>query len=279
MYSEQRVFLSKSGVFEDITYEVSEFLELSETLELQANDYIYLATEAPFNSRYFHFLTPNDVAVGFDVQIYDGNQWFDAVDLIDETKGLTQSGQIRFAIDLYGERNAWGLSDSKDVTDVPADVNVFQKYWMRVKVLSTLHLSTSLSFLGLKFSTDADLFSIYPELRNTSLMNAWKTGKANWNEEHFSAADHIIMKLRDMGVIGTRSGFKIMDTQYIKLPSIHKCAEIVFTGLGPAYKDRAELAHGKFLDAMNMKYFNVDINGDGQLSKYERRAKTGFFSR
>jgi len=279
MYSEQRVFLSKSGVFEDITYEVSEYLDLSETLELNANDYIYLATEAPFNARYFHFSTPNDVAVDFDIEIYNGTSWFNAVDIIDQTKGLTQSGLIRFGINVHGDSNSWGLSDSKDVVGVPSDVHVFQNYWMRLKVLSTLNLSTALGFVGLKFTTDSDLFSIYPELRNTNLMNAWQSGKSNWNEQHFTAADHIIMKLRAMNVIGTRSGFSIIDTEYLKLPSIYKTAQLVFSGLGPSFEERAKHAGDRFEDAMGMKYFNVDLNRDGQLSKFERQSKTGWFTR
>jgi hypothetical protein len=254
-------------------------LELSETLELNANDYIYLATEAPFNARYFQFSTANDVAVDFDIEIYNGTNWFNAVDIIDQTKGLTQSGLIRFGVNIHGDSNSWGLSDSKDVSDVPADVHVFQNYWMRLKVLSTLNLSTALGFIGLKFTTDSDLFSTYPELRNTRLMDAWQTGKSKWTEEHFTAADHIIMKLRAMDVIGTRSGFSIIDTEYLRLPSIYKTAQIIFSGLGPAFEDRAKDAGAKFDQAMGMKYFNVDLNGDGQLSKYERKTKTGWFTR
>lgn len=271
--------MSRAGVFEDVTYELSDFSNSeASTLELSANDYIYLATEAPFNSRYFQFVTPNATPVSLEVEIFNGEQWFSAIDLMDTTNGFTRDGFVRFGLDIFGNGETWSKQDSKDVLNVPQEVQIFASYWMRLKVASTLDLSTALDYVGLKFIEDEDLYSIYPMLRNNGLRNAWKTGKTTWNEQHLVAADHILMKLRDMGVVGTRSGFSIMDVQYLREAAIHKAAEIIWSGLGN-YDEKAKEAHKKFTDAMGTKYFNSDINGDGQLSRHERSTAIGFMKR
>ncbi len=279
MFSEQRVFLSKSDVFTDISSSVSDYIGSNATIDLAANDYIYLATEAPFNSRYFEFTTPSDVDAGITVEVWNNREWFQAVDVVDLTSGFLSSGALRFALDRYGNGQVWAQQDSKYVADVPTSLYVFGKYWMRLKVTNPTLPTTALKFIGLLFSTDEDLYSLYPELRNANLRNAWETGKTTWKTEAFSAADNIILEMRARGILKDRSGFSIMETDVLRLPSIHKTAEIIFRGLGPAFAPRVEEARKEFNATFNMKYFDVDINGDGQLSKAERQIGTGFVGR
>ena len=281
MFMSQRVFLSDSGAFSDLTLNTNDYRSGSTVIPMEAADYLYIASERPFNSRYISLSVPNDVAVTMKVEIWNGSSWFEPVDLVDDTKGFTQSGYIRFNLDPDGSNATWKReANSKDVVGVGAQADVFKMYWMRISFDLDLLSTTALAHIGSLFSSDADLFGYYPDLRNTDLMNAWETGKSTWTEQGLAAASEIIRKLRQEGQLKDFDGFGIMEPDLFNEASIHKTAQIIYGGMGvQAFGESALAAFREYKEAIDIVFNVIDLSGDGTIQESEKNHMTGFFTR
>jgi len=279
MFTSQRVFISDGGTLTDVTLDLNDFREGNASAALTTDDYIYIASERPFNSRYFKLTPYNAESATVSIEIWGSNGWFSAVDVVDETKGFNEDGYIRFNLDRDNRRSWTKQDDSKNVTDVGSQVDVFEMYWLRVSFSTDLSGTTALRHIGTLFSSDDDLFSYYPDLRNSGLMAAWETGKADWIEQGFSAANEILRELRRKSITFGRAGFSLMDVGLYNEASIHKTAQIIYAGLGESFDAPEAKAAKAFREALDMTYHRVDVTGDGTLSQGEKKLRTGFTRR
>jgi hypothetical protein len=280
MLSNQRILLNDNGTEIDYSVVLNNFRTGTATINYTlSEDYLYIASDLPFTSRYFFVSTPNDVTSTVKVQIWsNAREWIDAVDVIDGTstggKSLAQSGIIQWKTPLL---QGWNVEqNSEDVTGI-SKVGIYNCYWCRISWSATLKVTTALKYLGFKFSEDYQLTDYYPDFSNTNLKTAFEAGKTTWDDQHFASAEAIIRALRSGNIV--KSPNQILNYEIFVEASIHKTAAFIYSGLGKSYKEDAEKAEKKYIDAMKLNYFDVDLNADGDLSPTEKTDSARFFTR
>lgn len=276
----QRIFWSDNGTLVDVSKELNDFRSNNYTLPIvAAEDYIYIASLLPFNHKWIEVGTANDQASVISAQIWWANSWNNALDEMDYTSSsgvaLAQSGIFRFQPDRL---KGWDRElDADDVTGLDTTVAINDYYWMRLSFSADLNASTAISYIGHKFSDDDDLYSFYPVLNNSAFQSSFASGKTDWNEQAFMAAQTIIRDLRAKSIIFERD--QILDYELFNEASIHKTAEIIFGGFGQDYSDDMKMARALYRESLDIKQFNIDKTGDGSLQGVERAISTRFFSR
>jgi hypothetical protein len=284
MNRKQRVIWDDNGTLKDISRSLNDFRSPHNmVIDYKANDdAIYIGTELPFNCRYFKVGTPNNEATTVAIAVWDGSAWLPTKDIIDETKDFHHttipfhvSGSISFALDR--DDRGWGIEqDTYNIPDL-SGVFIYDLYWSKWTWSADWKNNTSIAYIGNLYSTDNDLSTFYPDLMNTDLMDAFETGKNNWLEQGFSAAEAIERELRSKSIIMRRE--QLFDWSLLLEASVHKTAEIIYGGLGSAYNEAKKLAAESYIKAINLKYFETDLNGDGVVSANELRHSQTFFTR
>lgn len=280
MLFDQRVIFSDNGTLTDISTLVDDFRNGSYTLPYVSgsSQYIYIGTFLPFNHRYIDIGTANTQDSEVEIEIWNGSSFDSAIDVLDQTRvgavSLAQDGYLRWSCD---RNKVWVReSDSFSVTGI-SDSNIPNFYWMRLSWTASLFATTTLRFIGNKFSNDQLLYSYYPDFNNTNLLLAFAAGKTDWEEQHYVAAEQIIRELRRRNYI--LSGDQILDYELFSEPSVHKVAELIYTGLGQTFEDKRKAAEAKYIATLDLGHLNVDLNQDGNLDTYERVTQTGFMTR
>jgi hypothetical protein len=277
MNRKQRIIWDDNGTLKDISRSLNDFRgSVNVVLDFKsATDSIYIGTELPFNCRYIKVGTVNDVATVPSISVWDGSTWNPAKDLIDETNGLFQSGSVSFALDR--DDKAWGPEqDSNDIPDL-AGLFIYDLFWSKWNWSVDWKDTTSLAYVGNLYSTDNDLATFYPDLMNIDLKDAFETGKTDWIEQGFSAAEVIERELRKNSIIMRRE--QLFDWSLLLEASVHKTAEIIYGGLGSAYNEAKKIAAERYTAAVNLKYFETDRDGNGIQSPIEQRHSQTFFTR
>ena len=265
---EQRVFHAAT----DISTKVNDFRAGVHTFNYTLGQFLYIGSILPFNNLWFELGVLNIVPATVTVEIWYGGAWTSAVDVIDETTGLTETGRISWNTDLG---KSWDLvEESKNVTGLPAGSRIFDMYWCRLSWSATLTTTTTLKYIGQKFATDGILYGIYPDLNNDQTKLSFASGKTNWDEQHYIAAEEIVKELKKRGVIKARQ--QIMDYKMFENAACRKIAEIVYTAFGAPYFDQLKLAKDEFSKAMNIEFPAVDQNADGTVSSAERAFSMAF---
>jgi hypothetical protein len=275
----QRVIHSDNGTLLDLSQSLRDFYAETAALPIvAAQDYLYLGSEFPFNHRYINIDTANDQASAMTVHIWDGTEWKQCVDVFDGTKvdgkTLAQSGIVSWWPD---KDDAWQRDDtnysSQTITGLSA-ATIYDLYWVRISFSANLNASTSLKYIGQKFSNLDDLRGEYPDLVRPDVMQSFETGKTDWVEQEIRAAELIGEDLKARGVIFSKD--QILSYEEFKSASIHKVAEIIYS---PFNEEKRVICHGKFKAAMNKKIFKIDENGNGKLDPVEKVQNQGWLSR
>lgn len=284
MNRKQRIIWDDNGTLKDISMPLNDFRGPSNiVLDFVAStDSIYIGTELPFNTRYIKMGTVNDLSSTVSIAVWDGNSWVPTKDVIDQTKvsysattSLAQSGTISFT--LNRDDRTWGIEqDSNRIGDL-VGLYIYDLYWSKWNWSANWKSTTSLAYIGSLYSTDNDLATFYPDLMNNDLKDAFETGKTDWIEQSFSAAEAIERELRSKSIIMRRE--QLFDWSLLLEASVHKTAEIIYGGLGSAYNEAKKLALDSYIKAINLKYFETDLNGDGVNSPTEKRHSQMFFTR
>lgn len=263
----------------DVSVAVNDFRSAAYTFAYATGDYLYIGCECPFGNLWFDVATANDVTAACAVQYWDGTRWVDAVDVMDETaaggKSLAQSGRISWNVNRRS--TGWNIMErSTDITEL-ASTNIYDRYWMRFAWSATLKPTTAVTYIGQRFHTDAVLFSYYPDLRSPSLMDAYESGKTDWNEQAYMSAEVIVRDLVNRAVITSRG--QILDCAVFVAASCHRCAEIVYRGVdASAETARVKAARLAYDEAMP-KVYRVDTDNDGDLKPVEKRSHSSFQKR
>lgn len=279
MIQNQRIIWNDDGTENDLSVNLNNFRSGADVIEIVAlEDYIYIASDMPFNHRWIEVSVPNEEASVISLEIWYSRQWIPAVDLIDQTalEGVTlaQSGIVSWKTD---REKGWDRElDSEDVTGV-AKSGIYNMFWSRLKFSADLTATTAIKYIGHKFATDAVLYTYYPDLNNANIRAAFASGKTDWKDQHFIAAEDIIKDMRKLDIIWSAS--QILDYELFEEIAVHKCAEIIYRGMGRAYAEDRKNARKEYENLSNMTFFNTDLDGDANLSDKERRQRTGFVGR
>lgn len=270
MYQDQRVIYNTA----DISKNVNDFRSGTQAFAYSTGEYLYVGSIMPFNNLYFDLGTANENAANVSIQMWFGNAWVNAVDVIDETSGLTASGRISWNTDRL---KSWDYEQtSEDVTGITT-FKIYNKFWARLSWSVNMSASTEIKYIGQKLSDDDTLYSFYPDFAVSDVKSGFETGKTTWDEQHYMSAEYIIADLKKRNIIKSRS--QLMNWSIFKDAACRRVACIIYTAFGAPYFDQLTKAEKDYSNAMDMEYFDVDLSADGSLDPYERRHSTQFATR
>lgn len=279
MLSNNRIIWSDNGTLIDLSADLNEILSGTSVIPIVADeDYIYIGSDLPFNHRHFVVKVANDVASVVSVELWSGNQWHSAVDVIDQTavsgKTLAQTGVISWVPE---RTTSWARETSTENIPELDTIRIYDYYWARLSFSADLKSTTELKLIGHCFSNDLDLYAQYPDFGNTDGLTAFQAGKTTWDDQHILAAEYVIQDLREMNIIQSPS--QLMEWRTFKNASVHKVAEIIFRSFGKDFIDPLKAAQTAYKASLKIKAYNVDQNASGSLDPIERTQMSEFLTR
>ena len=234
--------------------------------------YMYIGASCPLNNLWVEFLTPASSTAGAPViEVWYNAQWTPVVDIIDQTSGMTASGRIAWTIDID---NGWSI-EVRSATVGLTGTSIYHRYWARISWQNTW--SAKIDYIGQKFSSDCSLSNIYPDLMQPQVMNGFKSGKTNWDKQHFAAAELVIKELRKRNII--KFGHQLMDFSLFEDAATHKVAENIYYAFGSAFKDHALAASKRYKEEMDSKMYSADFDMDGHVTPSEVANRSGYMTR
>jgi hypothetical protein len=271
-----RILFGESGTLTDLTNDLSSYSTGTAVIP-SASGSFYIGSRNPFNNIYFKMLVASTESVVMSVQYWSESDWVDVVDLADGTAGLTQSGMINFTPDREDlwERESTNY-EGETIPDL-STVTIYDRYWLKINFDGALSPTTSLIWVGHKFSNDADLAAEFPDLDRSNVKTSFKAGKTDWEEQHVMAAEVMITDLMDKGIIQGAGG--IIDWTEYRGAAVQKCAEIIFRSFGDDYIDRAKEAREEYLRRIDKRKPVVDRNNNATEDAFEQKFSTGWVSR
>ena len=279
MLINNRIIWEDDTTLRDLSKSLNDYFSQTVTFAYTAtDDYLYIGADLPFNHRYFDVgAVANAVASTVSVQIWDGDSWNNAVDVIDETASaagasLAQDGIIRWSLGRY---DTWCLEQSSEDIPALASLKIYNKYWCRLSWSATLTAGTILNYVGHKFSNDTALAAYYPDLVRTDILDSYSSGKTNWHEQHVLAGEEIISDLIRRDHVWRPE--QIMNPEVLERASIHKCAEIIMRGLGNDYATLKEKAGVDYKREMDSVFAQYDSNENGHMDLQERGRLGGLY--
>jgi len=274
-----RVIWKDNATLRDLSISLSNPLSQTETMALvAAEDAIYLGSDLPFNHRWFEVSSANAVACDISIELWNGQSWKSAVDVIDQTKlagaTLAQSGFISWVPD---RDHTWDMEQTTaDMSDL-STLKIYDMFWVRLKFTADVTGTTALKYIGHKFSSDADLVAEYPSMASATLKGAYSTGKTTWTDQHFLAAEYIIQEMRAQRLVWSPN--QILDWAQFKPASVHRTAAIIFTALGQDYVEELKSAMDQYKSALKIKAFNIDQNANARVDAKETKSRVEFLGR
>jgi hypothetical protein len=256
----------------DISVAMGDYRNQHVVVSYNAGEYFYIGTSVPFNNIWMQ-LNPvaNHTPGAPIIQVWWGKAWTSVVDIIDGTDEMQQAGRISWALDI---NKGW------DIEQKSADVgltgtSIYNRYWLRMSWAA--HYNSQLDYIGQKFSSDAMLESMYPDLLQPAILEGFKTGKTTWDEQHFMAADAIVKEMRKRNFI--LGAGQLMDWTVFEEASCHKVAEIAYQAFGAPYREHATEARKRYNEELNSRCFVIDSNANGHIEPMETTDRQGWLTR
>lgn len=284
MLLNNRIIFSDNGTLNDFSISLNDFKALTETLPFVATeDYLYIGSDLPFNHRWFEISTPNASGSVLSVDLWDGDTWEPVVEVIDQTAvsgvPFAQSGIISWVPDkeeTWLKDDTAGTSTTVEITGL-GSVIIYDMYWARFRYSADLDAGTALKYVGHKFSNDSDLSIEYPELLISSVLDQFQSGKTDWKDQQFKAAEDIIRELKRKRVV--KSGDQILNWDIFTAASVHANAAIVYKAFGDDFKDQKAAADVAFKKAMDLVIYEIDKDNNARRGGLEKRLNTGWMTR
>lgn len=277
-----KLIYSDNSSLLDFSSKVKTQHEDEATLPIVANeDYVFIGSRYPFNSIYFKFKTANTNTSTISVSYWEGNEWINAVEVIDETNGFKKDGYVTFVPDKnepgwLREDTVQGDGNSEEIQGLGSLV-IYDHYWLRLKFSNDLSATTSVNWIGDLFCSDADIYSEYPIFNSTNLKSAYKVGKTDWENQRIRASDLVISDLVTRNII--EDSGQLLDKDKLKLATVSRTAQIIFNALGDDYVDDTLKAKKEYGERIRENMLSIDKNANARLDVLERRARQGFITR
>lgn len=281
MLFNSRTLVKSSSSLIDLSKEVSQVDGDGKAVTLVSGDYLYLGSDLPFTQRYFRLgAVVNSAAGTLDkVEIWDGREWKEAVDTQDWTeqggKTLARSGFISW---VTPKNVSWALESSTENMDGSGleSLHIYEKHWVRISFAGSLTAAIVLKYVGYCFSDDQKLRLIFPDLLKDEVLEAFESGKTDWEDQHILASDEVVRYLARNRELITAD--QIMNWQRFSMAAAYKCAELAYTAFpSDDLEDMRKRAESGFYRAINQTFKEIDRNEDGHAQPKERRSTSGFF--
>lgn len=274
-----RTIYSDNAVLADFSTEMASYYSGTKAFTfVAAEDFLYVGSLYPFNSLYLKLSVALVTGVVPTVNYWNGSSWQAPVELIDETKSLTQSGYLTWQINRF--KTGWSREDTVNSGGTVrvaglGGITIYDQYWIRISLASDC--AFTLSWLGHMFISDNDLKTEHPELKNTALIGAIESGKTTWEEQIVRASKLVIEDLINRKVITNQS--QILDRRKLESMTVSKTAEIIYGLLGDDYIDQKAAANKEYLRRVDQNILSIDMNQDGDLSLKESSFRQGYLYR
>lgn len=279
MVTDTRIIFKNNTVFTDLSDSLSDYLGSGSTIDyVTAQDAIYIGSEHPFNHYWFEMGEINLNASSVSLALWDGSAWRNSVDNINNTAAsgvpLTQSGLLSFVPDRY---QTWTHIETTEWIPELISLRIYDKYWAKLLFNRDLTSTTQIKFMGHKFCSENDLVNEYPDFLLQRFKSAYKDGKLTWDDQIFAASEYIIQDLKSANIIWSRG--QVLDPNVFKKACIHRTAAIILQAMGDDYGDSLKTAYRSYKDSMDLKYFRVDGDQNGRLSRHEKHETVGYLKR
>ncbi len=265
-------------IAEDLSARLNNFYSDTQVIDYTITaDKLYIGSDVPFNHRYIMMSVVNVTAAVMTIEIWDGNAWVAAVDVIDDTQAtagtpLGRSGIIQWATEKNG---SWAKAAStENMTNSGLEsLKIYNMYWVRISFSATLTATMALKYVGHKFSKDEDLGGYYPDLNRSTALSSYATGKTNWDEQHILAGEEIFTWLRSKRALWAKG--QIFNIEAFTSAAVHKVAQIVYSAFGDEYADRMETAESRYDEALEGAIDQgIDADEDGHITEEEQFGMT-----
>lgn len=278
-----RILWKSGATLLDKSVELSDILSASLVFPyLTATDFLYIGSDLPFNHRYFDVSVFNAIAASITVELWNGDGWVAAIDVIDETSvggvPFAQSGVISWAQNKNSSNWGWDDTNLMNNSGIESGPMIDGLYWVRLKWSADLTGTTALKYAGHKFSSDIELGAEYPDLARATLKTAFKAGKTDWNDQCVIASEYIVEDLRGQKNL-IRSANQLLDWRLLKHAGVHKTAEIIFRAFGQDYEENLKNAIIAYKKAVSVGKFNIDQDRDIRLTDLERDTNVTYMTR
>lgn len=283
----QRLFYSDDGTLTDVTLLLNDFRKGTFNVGnwVAAEDYLYIGSDLPFSHKYIDITTANSATTDMAIDIWDGNSWEPAVDVLDETASagvsLAQSGIVSWKAD---QDETWAREgdSQEDISDLSSGPPIYCFYWLRIKFTVDLSVGTIINHIGYLFNNDDELYSIYPDLQNTQTLDCFEPmaasgTKTSWKEQSFIASQELIRQMRSSNIVWSPA--QIVNFEILKNAAIHKTAEIIYAALGEPYEFNRKTAMERYSQSFNLNKFDIDTDRNARLSPREKGLSTVFARR
>jgi hypothetical protein len=269
MHPGQRFILNGT----DLSPLVDDFWQTPTAFAYMTGQYAYIGQALPFTNIWFELGTANTTNNRtMSMDVWWNGAWTDVVDFYDGTvdtgsRSFGKSGRVSWGLEWD---QGWDWEEkSEDVTGLSA-FKIYELYWLRLSWSGSLAGVTTLKYVGQMFCSETELTAQYPDLRNTSLKTAFAPGKTDWKDQIFVASSSIVRDLKSRGLILKRG--QIFDWTLFNEPAVHRTAEVIYRGMGAAYRDDAQAAAQAYSRSMKMENYGIDRSGNGRLEHSEMRA-------
>lgn len=238
-------------------------------LPLIKGGYFYLGYRKPFNACYVEMYSPRETSNTIGAEYWDGEDWVECLDYVDETDGLTRSGfmqwrrsQPSWAATTVAGREAFWVRFSTDYepggeeTDTP-----------------------SVQGISLTLSCDDDIRKEVPFICD----DAFLMGRPSHVLIHEAVRDQIIQELRNRGLIkidaetGTYTRLNPWDLLDIhEVSQAARClalSKVFFNASdspGDKWGEKADYYEKMYRANMELAFLSYDKNDDGLANDSEK---------
>jgi hypothetical protein len=256
----------------DISVSVSDSKVNTYAMTYTPGQYFYIGSSCPFNNIWLELSTPSVSTAGaVVVEVWNGTAWVATVDVIDQTTNMRNSGRISWTLEI---NTGWPLEQYSTTVGL-SGTSIYNRYWLRMSW--PIAFTTSISYVGQKFSSDSLMSSIYPDLMKTAILSGFQTGKTNWDDQHFMASEAIIKEIRKRNIALDRG--QMMDWSVFEDAGCHRVAEIAYQAFGAPYVEHANRSRKRYNEELNTRFMVIDSNADGHLTEDEALNKSGWMTR
>lgn len=232
--------------------------------------YIYVAQKMPFTNLFFWVGTANTNAATLSIEYWSGTDWIDAVDVLDSTKSsgvtLARSGILQWS---NAKNQNWQRVAHTGDSGAPTELStleIFDSYWLRIKPSATLSETSALKEITYAFTNTQELSNF--DIEVSGYLASFETGKTDWNKEIITASKLVVTDFRRKGLIVHQG--QIVDMTDVSFPCALRTLMLIYSNLGPSYKEKILEMQKEYDKAMNIARFTLDKDGDAKITLNEQ---------
>lgn len=258
-----KIVYQNGANFTDYSQALNDVTRDEVTLGVQNVDTLYIGYHKPIDRLYVDLPTPNTVQNTLSVKYFNGTSYVEVDSMLDETKGFTRSGFVRWIREY----------DDQAKSTVDGD----EMYWYAIQPSST-HSATVFNWINLIFADDRDLVEQIPEILSTAHLGSKKSHIL----AHVAAKKFIIQEIRNAnygkrdadGKFQDINAWDLLDIDQINQAATFKALSIMYFNYsdepGDNYSVKSKSFNNKYSTAMSLAVLQLDLDDDGKVDTGER---------